>query len=836
MLQITLPQVQQWQLGRLSEWATNLETANQGYEHQLGRTVTHFQDLHGSWAGKAADAAYGRMDEENNQGRRLAAETTELITAVRTGTDRVTREREILLGRVADAETLPFSIDGKAITFSVGAQWRVLADYTAVRDLTEDIVRQIQAETDNRQGQINTAYFSFATAVEEFATAITTNAGEIRSRGDILGNGLDVAGTEQTTGLTAEQGKLDGQTIADGKLSPEEIDRISKNLLAAGLTPTQLAAMQRGEEVTVPASAMSYMTELYGSAGRDGLIGVSEQLRTDTTPGSQQLRSSLANGLLTVSNENVVGRDYRTGKDDRGGWNKLNPELKEIIGTRPALGTDAPDSNTSRLPEDYRNNAWDSRNITGSYKEYQTDLNAFSDFLSSSGEGYQPGDRLGVELSRQAAHQTWLSDNGEYRRVMNPNDVGMSDARADNAAQNLLEVGTRNNDSNYALITGNGSPELFGSGEPGQTFNDGDKFKEVVAPMITRDWGDDGAAAAGMFGWINDDATSPNPDVATRAGESANILANYVADNKAELLNLDGEKTASLGERNPAMLQGMAEGLSPYSPQLAGVPDGPNSPLLTSGFEWTDEDTNFEKAKSIFTVMDTDKDVAGYFNANALASAEQLQSAWLSSALDGPHGGDNRLAAGYGTTLGLVDAGLTAEAADRTKDEASAAAHSFADKGAAYDALKGALTGGIKYLPVVGPVASDIASNTLAPAIDVSNTYVKNATLGVYMAPDPAVPNGSWMPSSQSPASAHYLAQSLQDLRGPISHHQDFDRYFDSDGKLLSYGQLTEEMNMDRATVRNDLTKILEEYNGRVLDNQLSDYNIEVANGRAAVK
>ncbi|MDO3651250.1 hypothetical protein [Nocardia mangyaensis] len=833
MLQITLPQVQQWQLGRLSEWATTLETANQGYEYQLGRTVSHFQDLHGSWAGKAADAAYGRMDEENNQGRRLATETSELVTAVRTGTDRVTREREILLGRVADAETLPFSIDGKAITFSVGAQWRVLADYTAIRDLTEDIVRQIQAETDSRQGQINSAYFSFATAVEEFAAAITTNAGEIRSRGDILGNGLDVAGTEQTTGLTAEQGKLDGQTIADGKLSPEEIDRISKNLLAAGLTPTQLAAMQRGEEINVPASAMSYMTELYGSAGRDGLIGVSEQLRTDTTPGSQQLRSSLANGLLTVSNENVVGRDYRTGKDDRGGWNKLSPEVKELIGTRPALGTDAPDSNTSRLPDDYRNNAWDSRNISGSYKEYQRDLTAFGDFLNSSGDNYQPGDRLGVELSRQAAHQTWLSDSGEYRSSLNPNDVGMSDARADSTARDLLEVGTRNHDSNHALITGNGSPELFGSGEPGQTFNDDYKFKEVVAPMITREWGDDGAAAAEMFSWIKEDATSPNLAINERAGESADVVAKYIADNKSELLNLAGDRTESLGQRNPALLDGMADGLSPYVPRLAGVPE---DALNTKGFEWFDNDPNFDKAKAIFTVMDTDKDVAIEFNRQALVSASELQTSWLTSALDSPHGGDNRLAAGYGTTLGLIDAGLTAEAADRSRDLVAEGANNYATKSEIYDALKAGGTTAIKYLPIVGPVASDLASNTLAPAIDMSNTYIKNATLGVYIAPDPATPNAPWVPGPQDPTSTYHLTQSLQDLKGPISHHPDFDKYFDSNGQLHSYKHLTEEMDIALPTVRNDLTKILEQYNGRILDNQLNDFNIEVTNGRTSVK
>ncbi|WP_454198240.1 TPR repeat region-containing protein [Nocardia sp. Marseille-Q1738] len=54
---------------------------------------------------------------------------------------------------------------------------------------------------------------------------------------------------------------------------------------------------------------------------------------------------------VTVSNEQVVAKKPQGVTTDRGSWNKLNPEVKEIIGTRPSLGTHAPDANTSRLPD-----------------------------------------------------------------------------------------------------------------------------------------------------------------------------------------------------------------------------------------------------------------------------------------------------------------------------------------------------------------------------------------------------------------------------------------------------------------------------------------------------
>ncbi|MET7771425.1 hypothetical protein [Nocardia sp. NPDC005366] len=836
MLVLTKTQVEGWQTWKLSDWAALIEAQNQTFQDHLARMRGHFTSLDSAWSGKAHDAAYDRIATEHDQDRKLADEVTQLVTALRAADARLGGERRVLLDRVTDAQT-PYVLNGNTIDITVTDQWEVTTTSSFAGPVSADALATLQNEIRARQTAVNTAYYNFANAVTEVDQALNTEAGEIRAKGDLLGNGID-AGTGLDAGLTAEQGRADGETLADGKLSSAEIERIAKNLTAAGLTPSQLAALERGEEVTIPASTMNYLTELYDKAGRDGLIGVSEQLRSDSSPSSGKLRESLANGLLTVSNDNVVGRDYRTGKDDRGGWEKLDPEVREIIGTRPALGTDAPDANTTRLPDDYRNNAWDSRNVTGSYKDYVQDLNQFGDFLNASSDGYQPGDRLGVELSRQAAHQIWLADSGEYSSKMNPNETNLINSRVNSTAQALLDVGTRNEVSNHAILTDNGNNPLIHSGDPGQTLNDHYKFDTTIAPMLEHRWQDDGQSAAGLFNWINEDATSPDHDTAARAGQGASAISSYVAANSDHLLDLDGDRTESLGQRNPALLQGMAESLSPYIANMAGVPDGAT---LTEGFTPPDDlrkggGWNFENAQSVFAVMDSDKGVAAYWNAQAMATGSELESQWLSSALDNPHGGNSNYASSVGVIQGLIDQGLTAEAADRTRDQTAEAAREYADKSERYDAAKGLLTTGIKYLPIVGPTVSDIASNSASPAIDIANTYVKNATLGLYMAPDPATPNADGAASPIDPQRWYRTTQQLEDLRGPVTHDADFDYLFDSSGKLLGYDSLINNQNISPGQLSEDLNAVLRNYGDGGLAGQLTTFDQHVTNGRTAVK
>src|SRR5690606_4387764 len=214
-----------WQTWKLSEWATLIEAQSQAFQDHLGRMRSHFTSLNGSWSGKAHDAAYDRIATEHDQDRRLADEVGQLVAALRAADARLAGERRVLLDRVAEAQT-PYVLNGNSIDITVTDKWEVTTTSTFAGPVSADALTKLQDEIRARQTAINTAYYNFANAVTEVDQTLNTEAGEIRAKGDLLGNGID-AGTGADAGLTAEQGRLDGETIADGELSPEEIERIA---------------------------------------------------------------------------------------------------------------------------------------------------------------------------------------------------------------------------------------------------------------------------------------------------------------------------------------------------------------------------------------------------------------------------------------------------------------------------------------------------------------------------------------------------------------------------------------------------------------------------------
>lgn len=183
MLQITLPQLRQWQLDQLREWATDLENTVADYAWQLHRTATRFLDLDEFWISESAGAASSWMSKENTSGARLASEVRGFVALVRAGTDRIASERDRLLGTVAEteAEGCP-GLGEHPIMFSVDAHWRVHADHTAIRHPTAHVLEQIRIEINSRQAQVSRAYAAFATAVDELTSTLGTSARAVRAR------------------------------------------------------------------------------------------------------------------------------------------------------------------------------------------------------------------------------------------------------------------------------------------------------------------------------------------------------------------------------------------------------------------------------------------------------------------------------------------------------------------------------------------------------------------------------------------------------------------------------------------------------------------------------
>ncbi|MEV0435641.1 hypothetical protein [Nocardia sp. NPDC050413] len=349
MLKISLPQVEQWQVWLLNDWATTIATANTGFDYQLGRSVNHFQDLHGSWQGAAADAAYSKMDEEKNQDQRLSTQVSELVTELRTGATGLTSERSSLLGKVADAQDLPFTVNGQAVKFSVTANWTVLADYTSITGLTADMVKEIQTETTSRQGQINTAYFSFANAAEAFTTAISTHATEIRSCGNVLGSGIDIGSFTESgvMGALGIPGLLSG--AASGAPTPAEAAMLLNQGKEVRFT------MPDGSTKTITPNADGTLTVAQSVTGADGSTTITASTNGGPPTTTVMTPRPDGSGIIdtTVTDPNGVVQRSRT--------------IPTAQGRNETYAVNADGSIGAKLAESYR--AEDGGVVTDSYKD-----------------------------------------------------------------------------------------------------------------------------------------------------------------------------------------------------------------------------------------------------------------------------------------------------------------------------------------------------------------------------------------------------------------------------------------------------------------------------------
>lgn len=202
MLQITLPQLRQWQLGQLHEWATGLETTAHNYAWQLHRTANCFLDLDDFWISDSATAASSWMRSESASGARLASEIGNLVASVRSDLNRIARERERLLGTVAETEAAGSPGLGQhPVTFSVDSHWRVQADHTMIRNSAGHILEKITIETDSRQVQVSRAYAVFATTVDELTSKLVVAADKIGSRAQSIRDRSNMSTGVPTMGL-----------------------------------------------------------------------------------------------------------------------------------------------------------------------------------------------------------------------------------------------------------------------------------------------------------------------------------------------------------------------------------------------------------------------------------------------------------------------------------------------------------------------------------------------------------------------------------------------------------------------------------------------------------
>jgi hypothetical protein len=141
--------------------------------------------------------------------------------------------------------------------------------------------------------------------------------------------------------------------------------------------------------------------------------------------------------------------------------------------------------------------------------------------------------------------------------------------------------------------------------------------------ISTYGWSDGGAEAGRRFGWIGPDAASADAAAATRAGQSALVLAQFLADSYDGLVKLHsgflGLSREPLGRRNAELLRAYAEALTPFQEAMfrADPPVPGFAPLDPPG-------GNLPRSRDVFMLIDSDGQAGRQFTLAARQRADDL--------------------------------------------------------------------------------------------------------------------------------------------------------------------------------------------------------------------
>lgn len=716
--------------------------------------VTKVNGTH--WEGRCADAAQARAVADQKTMQTLADKLDAIGQRAKQGYDEIIAPLRRARGALIEAENRRYLI-GRTLSLTHPDKNPTAEEAQNLLDL---------------QSELNDAVRS-------------TMQADIAVRNDLDAARADLrASFVSAAALGGDQAKADGQQLANdpSKLSPEATQRLIE---AGHLTPEQLAALQRGDTTTIPASQMEYLNQI--SRSLDGKSPVEiQQIMSKLPPDAQK---AFANSFQIVSNPSinagpVAADDKQLPNGGKGGLSQVPKSMQNVLTNH--YDVSGKPANIGGL---------------GLYK--------VTEIMSQADIGTMPGSEINKTLLQRAA---------EIAPQVQPGTLISGDHRqgsADGLVQYMVDVAGGDKGAVHDILHGDGL-------EPGNTTN------KILDPLMHHHWNDDGKALGKMVSWIETDSTSPDLKTSTRAGEAASGLAKYISDNSSGLLHLDGDRSSSLGAINPLAVQGISHAISPYIGNLAGVsPDH----LNTHGFKDIDDgDVSVARkhAQQIFAVMDTDQEAAKTFNGNALLTAQQLQTQWTQSVLQDPTNPATPLATQSGIIMGLVDKGLDTEMNARKDTNIGEAINGFADKGAAYDSLKGAVSTGVKFVPVVKDI--------FGPMIDISNSYAKMNMIGVAASlPDSITPH---FDSSHDFASAHQFYQVAQVLQANdtiLAHDPRYNNLFDSNGHLLDYEQAVHSAG-GLVQFHGALTNILNNYHGGALKDQLQDLATNAITGKAAVK
>ena len=510
---------------------------------------------------------------------------------------------------------------------------------------------------------------------------------------DLQGIEGDDPGDGVPPSVDPAQAEHDVHQVLAGEATPEELARVRAGLT---LSPEQQGAYEGGQHVRLDAQQRQILgqmqAQMHGMSIND--IRKAEQRIGDDKhliPDSMQMMSSSQFDYAKVPLE--VGAPGSLTETARGGSVDQLPTSVTDVLSQPAQVTKT--SLEGGFP------------VT--YTEYPTqeDLHTLAGIVQDGHPSMQQGTYLDRALLDRGAEIL----SGEEIQKTNPGMVASNQEHVDPTVQDIFKAAGRDTIASHDLLT-NTSTDPFTQRPHGET---------VLQNISQHDWADDGAAARTMTDWIDDAANSGNERLETRAGETAQAVADYLGNHGTDLLHLQEHPAGlnpgdiSVGERNPALIQGFAEALIPFQDALVGVDDSP-------GFHPIDDISsgNMSKTQALFAAIDSDSTAANNFNAHAYNNVVEFQKEFAQLAGENPdinaNGSDPRSLgmSRAGLLAGVIEGGALTEANARQSDALKAAEDAYKLKS---DALGYMVSLGTDQVPVVGGLVDAMGKDAVVESL-----------------------------------------------------------------------------------------------------------------------
>ncbi|MGO4615639.1 hypothetical protein AB4305_14790 [Nocardia sp. 2YAB30] len=632
-------------------------------EHLFDRYVDAVTKVNGTyWDGQCAQAAQERAQADQKTMQTLADKIGAVAQRAKQGYDEIDAPLRRARGALIEAERRGYAIaDTLALSIPPGKSV-IDADKQALLDL---------------QSELNDAVRSTVQADSKVRDDLNNARADLR------------AAFVATAALGADQGKADGASLTadSGILGPDGVQRLIE---AGQLTPEQVAALQRGETSTIPASQMEYLNGISQSLDGKSPQEV-QQIMSKLPPDAQR---ALANSLQIVSNPSINAGPVATGDKDlpnggKGGLSQLPAKIRESL-TRDDLVT-----NESSYLVNHE------MNLNG-----VADNQAIAKIIGAGDPQYQ----LGTDVDRKLLEvgSKYLDGYEQYKG--SDHGLGGTSLKIDGGdgpsptqfgqriSEDMFAVGGRDKEAVEELVTGPDHEQLLNN-------------------VFTHEWSDQGQAVSTMFDFGDRDATVEDPgnpaDVQTaeRTGKIMSSVGQYIAGGDGtggnpaqrwqELTGLEYGDRHTSGALNPKLIQEVSQGMSPYVDTLAGHPrpelPGFDVPRHVDGDKvtsWLDPQGNgtYQGAANIFALMNTDDQAGAHLNGAAMLGILRNEAEYANNPYQP---GSTVGLTTAGRLNGLMDAGLYMESKAEHDNQYADEKDMYDRRLAAYESMKSIGTRGL---------------------------------------------------------------------------------------------------------------------------------------------